>query len=208
NIERSKSIYQSVNYSYITLTDREKIAFELLSLFPDGISLSNFKACFENASSSNNISDKELRILRDKSLVEDYNGTLQLQPIIRRFANLQFSKRPKKTKEKYCLDAYLFNCFFLDIIILIKKKKSLSEALIIYNHSKNNLLNVFNYIPNIDINEKGPISDKKYLLNYIYSLQSFILTKKQISEFHEFLNLINDFFSDLDYASEFIETLR
>jgi hypothetical protein len=137
NIERSKSIYQSINYSYKTLSSRETIAFELLSLFPDGISLSNFKKCFEKANSSNNISDKELRVLRDKSLIEDYNGTLQLQPIIRRFAEFQFSKRSKEVKQKYCLDAYLFNCFILDIIELIRKKKTYSEALKLFVNYKN-----------------------------------------------------------------------
>jgi NAD-dependent SIR2 family protein deacetylase len=207
NIERSKSIYQSVNYSYTTLTEKERIAFELLSLFPDGISLSNFKNCFEKKISSNKISDKELRVLRDKSLVEDYNGTLQLQPIIRRFADFQFSKRPKKVREKYCSDAYIFNCFILQIIDIVENKNSYSAALKIYNHYKNNLLNVFNYMPDVEITEDGKVSDKKYLLNYINSLQYFIVSKKQIAEFHESLDLIRDYFSDLAYADEFIETL-
>jgi len=208
NIERTKSIYQSINYSYATLNAREKIAFELLSLFPDGISLTNFKKCFEKSKSSNNISDKELRNLKDKSLVEDYNGTLQLQPIIRRFAEYQFSKRQVETKQKYCLDAYLYNCFILDLIIFIEQKKSTSEALKVYNHFKNNLLNVFSYIPDIQLIDKGLVPEKNFLLNYIYDLSSYVVNEKQIREFYRILNSTQDYFSDLPHAETLIKVIK
>lgn len=208
NIERTKSIYQSINYSYTTLNTKEKIAFELLSLFPDGISLSNFKKCFEKSTSSNNISDKEFRILRDKSLVEDYNGTLQLQPIIRRFAEYQFSKRQNESKQKYCLDAYLFNCYILDLIDLIERKKNTSEALKIYNHFKNNMLNVFSYIPDIQLNVKGPVPEKKYLLNYIYAIDDFVVSEKQIKEFYNKLNSTKEYFNDLPHAETLIKSIK
>ncbi len=208
NIERTKSIYQSINYSYTTLNVKEKIAFELLSLFPDGISLSNFKKCFEKSISSNNISDKELRVLRDKSLVEDYNGTLQLQPILRKFAEYQFSKRQEESKQKYCLDAYIFNCHILELVELIERKKSISEALKVYNYFKNNLLNVFGYIPNIQIKEKGSVPEKKYLLNYIYGLEDYIVNEKQIKEFYDKLNSTEEYFSDLPHAKTLIEVIK
>lgn len=208
NIERTKSIYQSINYSYATLNAKEKIAFELLSLFPDGISLSNFKKCFEKSISSNNISDKELRILRDKSLVEDYNGTLQLQPIIRRFAEFQFLKRQIISKQKYCLDAYMFNCHILKLIEFVQRKKSTSEALKVYNHYKNNLLNVFSYIPDIQLSEKGLVPKKKYLLNYIYDLENFIANEKQIKEFYNKINSTKNFFSDLPHAETLIKVIK
>lgn len=208
NIERTKSIYQSINYSYSTLQDREKIAFELLSLFPDGISLSNFKKCFEKSTSSNNISDKEFRILRDKSLVEDYNGTLQLQPIIRRFAEYHFSKRQKESKQKYCTDAYVFNCHILDLIEFIERKNSMSSALKIYNYYKNNLLNVFSYIPDIQLNEKGPVRKKENLLNYIYGLEGFVVNEKQIKEFYQKINSIKEFFKDVLHADTLIKAIE
>lgn len=206
NIERTKSIYQSINYSYTTLNPKEKIAFELLSLFPDGISLTNFKKCFEKSASSNNISDKELRILRNKSLVEDYNGTLQLQPIIRRFAEYQFSKRTKESKQKYCLDAYLFNCFLLELLNLIERKKNTSEALKLYNNFKNNMLNVFTYIPDILLDEKVP--EKKYLLNYIYDIEDFIVSNKQINEFYNKLDSIKEYFKDIPHAETLIKVIK
>jgi hypothetical protein len=208
NIERTKSIYQSINYSYSTLNIKEKIAFELLSLFPDGISLTNFKKCFEKSNSSNNINDKELRILRNKSLVEDYNGTLQLQPIIRRFAEYQFSKRTNESKQKYCLDAYLFNCHILDLLNFIERKKNTSEALKIYNHFKNNMLNVFSYIPDILLNENGPVPEKKYLLNYIYDIEDFVVSEKQIKEFYNKLNSTIEYFKDLPHAETLINVIK
>ncbi|WP_373059364.1 hypothetical protein [Zunongwangia sp. H14] len=208
NIERTKSIYQSINYSYSTLSSRQKIAFELLNLFPDGISLSNFKKCFKNSASTNNISDKELRVLKDKSLVEDYNGTLQLQPIIRRFAEFQFKRQPLIEIKKYCLDAYSFNSFILDIIQFIEKKESLSRALELFNHFKNNLLNVLTYIPEIEIKENGSVPEKKYLLNFIYDVEDFVLSKKQVNEFLSKLHELEEYFADLPNATTFLKVLR
>ena len=46
NIERSKSLFHSINYSYSKLKHREKLIFELLALFPDGINMANFKTFF------------------------------------------------------------------------------------------------------------------------------------------------------------------
>lgn len=209
NIERTKSIYQSINYSYTTLNTKEKIAFELLNLFPDGISLSNFKKCFEKSnSSSNQINDKELRILRDKSLIEDYNGTLQLQPIIRRFAEFQFSKRPKDLKHKYCLDAYLFNCYVLDILDLVRNKNTKSEALKVYNLYKNNLLYVLTYFTSIDLDDKHANLEKKHFLNYIYEVRDFIVSEKQTNEFILNLSRLESYFSDLPNALTLIKVMN
>lgn len=208
NIERTKSIFQSINYSYTTLRNQEKIVFELLSLFPDGISLSNFKRCFEKKHSKNSISDKELRILRDKSLVEDYNGTLQLQPIIRRFADFQFNKRPEEIKTRYCMDAYSYNCFILELITFISNKKTYSEALRLYNLHKNNLLKVFSYMPNIEISENSKVRTKEYLLNYIDDIVQYVVNEKQIEELYNELKNIAPFFQDLPNAETFIEVLK
>lgn len=207
NIEKTKSIYQSINYSYKTLNSKESIAFELLNLFPDGISLSNFKKCFQKQSSTNNISDKELRALKDKSLIEDYNGTLQLQPIIRRFAEFQFSKRSKEIRQKYCLDAYLFNCYVLEIIDFIHKKKSFTEALKLYVNYKNNLINVLNYIPYIEVSDKSPVSEKKYLLNFIYDVEQFFINDKQIELFEKLLNNLKSYFSEITNSEKLIDVL-
>lgn len=207
NIERTKSIYQSINYSYCTLSDKEKIAFQLLSLFPDGISLSDFKKCFNKSASKIKISDKNLRILRDKSLVEDYNGTLQLQPIIRRFSNFQFSKISQEEKKKFCLDAYSYNCFILDVIEFIEKKKTRSESLKLSSLFKNNLLNVLSYIPDIEISKDSSVPEKKYLLNFIYGAEDQFISKKEITEYLNRLSQVKEYFSDLPNADIFIKVL-
>ena len=208
NIERTRSLFQSINYSYATLSNTEKLAFELLNLFPDGISLTNFKKCFDRKRAINQINDGDLRKLRDKSLVEDYNGNLQLQPIIRRFAEHQFSKRSKEMKQKYSLDAYVFNCFILEFIEYIEIKKSSSEALKLFNIYKNNMLKVLTYIPEIPITEKGPVKNKSFFLNYIYSSSYYIATEKQINEYQEKLDKIGTFFSELPHADELISVMK
>lgn len=207
NIERTKSIYQSINYSYCTLNDKEKIAFQLLSLFPDGISLSDFKKCFNKSNSKIKISDKHLRTLRDKSLVEDYNGTLQLQPIIRRFSNFQFSKLPQEEKKKFCLDAYSYNCFMLDVVEFLEKKKTKSESLKLSSLFKNNLLNVLSYIPDIEISKDSSVPEKKYLLNYIYSVENQFISKKEVNQYLDKLYQVREFFSDLPNAAILLKVL-
>lgn len=207
NIERTKSIYQSINYSYCTLGEKEKIAFQLLSLFPDGISLSDFKKCFNKSTSKIKISDADLRTLRDKSLVEDYNGTLQLQPIIRRFSNFQFSKIPQEKKKKFCLDAYSYNCFILELIEFVEKKKNKSESLKLSSLFKNNLLNVLSYIPDIEINNFSSVPEKKYLLNFIYSVEDQFISKKEVTEYLNRLTRVKKYFSDLPNADILIKVL-
>lgn len=207
NIERSKSIYQSINYSYCTLNDKEKLAFQLLSLFPDGISLSDFKKCFNENTSKIKISDEHLRTLRDKSLVEDYNGTLQLQPIIRRFSDFQFSKLPQEKKKKFCLDAYSYNCFILEIIQFVEKKKTKSESFKISSLFKNNLLNVLSYIPDIEISKDSFVPEKKYLLNFIYIAEDQFISKKEVTEYLNKLSQIKKYFSDLPNADTLIKVL-
>jgi hypothetical protein len=207
NIERTKSLFQSINYSYITLTQREKLAFELLSLFPDGISLSNFKKCFEKTNSSNNVGDNDLRVLRDKSLVEDDSGTLKLQPIIRRFADVRFSKRGIELKRKYYTDAYQFNDFILEVITLVKDKKSLSEAYKFYNSVRNNLYKVLTYIEDINL-IKNNLPDKLQLLDYVKTIDSFIINEKQIKEFVGRLVEIMPYFNDVEGAEDFLNVIK
>lgn len=206
NIERAKSIFQSINYSYSGLSSKEKIAFELLNLFPDGISLNNFKKCFEKNKSSNNISDTELRRLENKSLIENYNGTLQLQPIIRRFAEFQFNRR-KENKQKYCTDAYLFNDFLMEIISIIRNKKNLSAALKSFHIYKNNFIKVLDYISDVQIDAKGRVNKKEDLLLYIYELEDFLTNEKLINEFQMKMNELLNFFKDVKDADTLIDAL-
>lgn len=208
NIERTKSIFQSINYSYATLSEDEKLAFELLSLFPDGISLSNFKACFENKKSKNTVSDKALRILRNKSLVEDEHGTLQLQPLIRKFADYQFAKKNNEAKRMYCTEAYIFNSYIMRFINSIGKRQSHSAGIKFFIGVKNNLLNVLKYLPDVEIKENTYVPSKKYLLNFIYLLDDYIVNNKHAESYQEKIASLEDFFSDLPKAEVLLNTIN
>ena len=206
NIERSKSIFQSINYSYSFLTLRQKKTFELLSLFPDGIILSDFKKCFQKEKSANNITDTEVKQLENKSLLENYNGRLQLQPIIRRFADYQFNKH-KENIEKYCSDAYVYNCQLLRVLNFIHEKETISSALKYFSTVKNNLLLVLEYIPNVIIDEKGSVPNKSYFLNYIYDLEDFLTNEKNINYFERSAKSLISYFEDIEDAKNLIDVL-
>lgn len=205
NIERAKSIFQSINYSYASLNTRERLAFELLSLFPDGIELNNFKKCFARGKSSNNISDTELKKLENKSLLENYNGVLQLQPIIRRFAEFQFNKR-KENRQKYYKDAFNYNEFILEILGLISLNRSFSTGIKTFNNFKNNLLKVLDYMPCIETASDDLIA-KEYFLKYIYDLDSFLSTEKNVLVFQKKTNELSDFFKEIDNGEKLIKVL-
>ncbi|UPQ75725.1 SIR2 family NAD-dependent protein deacylase [Chryseobacterium nepalense] len=204
NIERTKSIFQSINYSYTSLNSRQKLAFELLSLFPDGINLPDFKKCFQKRKSSNNITDTEIKQLENKSLLENYNGILQLQPIIRRFADFQFNKH-KDNKQKYCIDAYLYNRFILKTLHFYSRKKSDSFSLKLSLKVKNNLLQVLEYIYSITGNDLLGI--KNSILEYIYELEDFLTSTKNVLYFNNKLESIIEYFSEIEDAENLIKTI-
>lgn len=206
NIERTKSIFQSINYSYTSLNTKQKLAFELLSLFPDGINLTDFKKCFQKSKSSNQITDTEIKQLENKSLLENYNGVLQLQPIIRRFADYQFNKH-KENRQKYCIDAYSYCCYILKAIEIIQKKNTTSYALKVFTNFKNNLLQVLEYIPDIQIDEKGIVPRKEYILNYIYDLDDYLTNNRNIKYFKQKLNELIIYFDTVKDSDKLIKTL-
>lgn len=206
NIERSKSIFQSINYSYSFLNHRQKLSFELLSLFPDGIILNDFKHCFRKSKSSNNITDTEIKQLENKSLLENYNGRLQLQPIIRRFADYQFAKH-SDNMQKYCVDAYAYNCYIMNTLNDVRRKSSYSFALHIFSSLKNNLLKVLEYIPNIKIEEGEIVGEKKFFLNYIHNLEGFLTNTKNIEYFENKTKALITYFDDVVNARNLIEVI-
>ncbi len=61
NIEKSHSLYYSIKYSYDKLNTKEKLAFELLSLFPDGIHIDNLKKFSKENKKQNEITDREIK---------------------------------------------------------------------------------------------------------------------------------------------------
>lgn len=119
NIERSKSLYQSIAYSYKRLLPNEKLLFETLSLFPDGIHMSNVKKFFSQGyykKDARRITDREINALENKSLIEINKGFIKLQSIIGRFAEHQFLKRTSAEKVEFYERAFNFINFVVDKI--------------------------------------------------------------------------------------------
>ena len=167
NIERTKSLFNSINYSYSRLTEKEKLALELLSLFPDGIYFEHFKEFYnkkeENDKSNEkvikkkieNFSDRNLKSLEDKSLIVNTNQRINLQSIIGRFADYKFKNKDNKEKTEYYKKAYGYNAFLLELIEEPKIRNSISSH--IFDENKNNFLKCLDYIKHLEVDE-GKIS--------------------------------------------------
>ena len=163
NIERTKSLFNSINYSYSRLSEKEKLALELLSLFPDGIFTEHFKEFYnkkEDRDKSNqktlkkkmeNFSDRDLKSLEDKSLIINSNERINLQSIIGRFADYKFQNKENEEKIEYYKKAYGYNSFVLNLIESPKIKSSISSH--IFDDNKNNFLKCLDYIRYLEINE-------------------------------------------------------
>lgn len=115
NIERRKSLYASIYFSYRHLDAAQKMALEILSLFPDGISLHDLKKVSElrraQLRQSKNKDDKPvlpeakpvitdaiIKTLENKSLCLHEYGLIKLQSIVGKFAELKW--RERSTSEK------------------------------------------------------------------------------------------------------------
>lgn len=157
NIERLSSLFSSINYSYKNLSDKEKLAIELLSLFPDGIYFEDFKIFYNQKLDKNitdkdekikklqeislikqeSFSDKDLKFLEDKSLIVNNNQHINLQSIIGRFAHFKFDSQSKDKKIEFYQKAYEYNEFLLS---LLNRSIYHSVRVDIFNNSKNNFL--------------------------------------------------------------------
>lgn len=115
NIERKKSLYASIYFSYRHLEDAQKMALEILSLFPDGISLHDIKqvtdlrrAQLRQPKNKDDkpvlpeakpvITDAIVKALENKSLCQHEYGLVKLQSIVSKFAGLKWGERSASEK--------------------------------------------------------------------------------------------------------------
>ncbi len=156
NIEKTYSLYQSINYSYKSLTVQEKLAFELLSLFPDGIHLENFKK-FLRQSKNNKlyIGEKEIKSLDNKSMLENTRSFIKLQSIISRFADYQFSLKSEEQKNDYVTMACDYNNYFLKLLESDAIGHNL--AIKIFDDNTNNYLKILDSIEYVNIKKSEKI---------------------------------------------------
>lgn len=173
NIERKRSLYASINFSYELLNDKEKMAFELVSLFPDGISIENLKKVSQqkqgkirnskkNKETDLGITDRVIRALEKKSMLESNNNTVKLQSIVGKFAEHKLTQRDN-------MSAIFQNAFEYNRAVaqfcqdLEKKDTFLSNKL--FSEMMNNFLKSVNYVDRFDY-------DKKEIIIYLSTLSN------------------------------------
>ncbi len=216
NIKRTKSLFHSINYSYLKLSAKEKLAIELLSLFPDGINLENFKGFYNQKIDSNlknkektkklkeisdikknSFSDKDLKCLEDKSLIIVNNQNINLQSIIGRFASFKLRKRDNTELIEYYKKAFMYN----DFIVFLLEKKSLKENIRIslFERNKNNLLKSLDYIRFLDVDND--------LIEYIDDLCDFFADTSPNKEIFQRLEILKNHFKENIKFKELINSI-
>lgn len=188
NIERKKSLYASINFSYSYLCETEKMTFELLSLFPDGINMENLKRIAEYNKDKLkrdskekiykfNITDAIIHALYKKSIIENSNGVISLQSIVGKFAEQKL--RQREDMHLYYENAFHYNLSLLNFLFNIKVGNE-HKTLAIFNNHKNNFLKSIAYLDCFEC--------EKYLLL-------------------EYLNDMSLLFADICTNENFIKTL-
>jgi hypothetical protein len=176
NVERKSSLYASINYSYGRLSEREKNAFEVLSLFPDGINMESFKRISEQARSSkrrniideNNpakqflITDSLIKSLENKSIIEIDNETVSLQSLVGRFAENVFAKRSPSDIRRFRRSAFSYNESLAAALASFIRENELLANTVFWKYQKN-FLKALSFSNSI-----GEIGDE--LIDYIANM--------------------------------------
>jgi hypothetical protein len=151
NVERKRSIYASINYSYTRLSEKEKAAFEVLSLFPAGINMESFKKVCDHVKTSkkrdskseNNpanqfiITDAVIKSLESKSIIEIDNNIVCLQSLVGRFADHQFKKRSAAEIRRLRKNAFSYLSSFSEVLTSLMQEDPLIATKIYWNYQKN-----------------------------------------------------------------------
>jgi len=193
NIARKKSIYASILFSYNHLTEEEKIAFELLSLFPDGINLETFKRLSAERKKSTSshksmITDQVIKSLENKSMLENNSGQIKLQSIVGKFAEVQLSKRDNHTR--YYQNAFEYNLSLIEALIKYREENK-SHALKIFNSQQGNFLKSITYCNQIKISTSE-------LLVFLYDLEGFFSNICSLKGFIRELSIRSKDFDNMD----------
>ena len=213
NIERKKSLYASIFYSYQFLNDAEKQAFELLSLFPDGLNLEKFKKLTRNPQKRAEeketikplvITDKIIKALEDKSMIESNDdGHIGLQSIIARFAQAQLNKRPNRTyfyqrafNHNFSLAKALFRLSF--------QNRSLSSA--DFDVQQENFLKSLQYCHQIKLEDEVILEHLSYLNSLFTDVCSLQVLSKELVKNPFHLKKENQIFLQIiDLSSQYYD---
>ncbi|WP_454862276.1 SIR2 family protein [Peribacillus frigoritolerans] len=192
NIERSKSLYQSINYSYSKLMNNEKLVFELLSLFPDGIHMDTFVQLFKTDEykkhNNNKVTDKEIKSLENKSLIQISTVNIKVQSIVGRFAKHKFSERSIPEKEGYYTKAFKYNAYLLYKLRGLKVAKT---RLLFFDNNMENFLNSLSYLNQVT-------EDKMDLLEYTFEVADYMGFIYQGKNCIKPLEKLKDYFRNIE----------
>lgn len=198
NIARKKSIYGSILYSYNHLLDNEKRAFELLSLFPDGIGLEIFKKLTQGQRDSKGsgkgglhqtmITDIVIKALENKSMLENNSGLIKLQSIVGKFAEAQLHRRDSLAH--YYHNAFVYNRTLAKSLKNIKNENE-KRALVIFNSQQGNFLKSISYCDKIDC-------DRIELITYLEDLLILFIEICSLKGFIRELSARVDYFQERD----------
>lgn len=176
NIERKSSIYASILYSYQHLKVDEQKTFQLLSLFPDGIDLTNFKNVLNYAYKNNNpsftkavITDQQIKSLQDKSMIESNGYLLKLQSIIGKFADSELKKRADA--KIYHRNALKYNLMLMSFIVMKYEYKN-PKGLELFDRFKNNFIKSLSFCNDATIKNLNYMNYFKDVCTYCESTNS------------------------------------
>lgn len=179
NIERKKSLYASIYFSYRHLEDAQKMALEILSLFPDGISMQDIKkvtdlrrAQLRQPKRKDNkpvmldakpvINDAIIKVLEDKSLCQDASGLIKLQSIVGAFAGLKWGERSASEKLPHYRNALAHH---LQLAGYLEKTRDDDNARVgeTFHQLQNNFFKALSYAGETQLDEDA-------FLNYVGNL--------------------------------------
>lgn len=181
NIERKKSLYASIHFSYRHLTEGEKIAFELLSLFPSGIDMEALKRIANNQNSTHlnikntaqgmepilptpcpMITDVIIKSLEDKSMTQTDHHVIKLQSIVGKFSEHQFHRRDTDELAQHYQRACAYNMAFAQDLIHDISWKGLIPTDITFIEHQANFLKCIGYLGAARVDVAGAL---EYLQN-------------------------------------------
>jgi len=213
NVEKKRSLYASINYSYSKLNDKEKLSFELLSLFPDGVDIESFKRLINQGLEHNErlkylgnpainfiITDPIIRNLENKSLVETNNKLVRLQSIIGRFSEQKFQQRDTTEIQRLYNNCFHFNKASANVLAQTNYQDRIG-ALSTFNKFQKNFLKCVSYLPLVSAQ---PTDICSYLFDLVHLVVNSCTSRLLINA----LDKAGDFFPDQRLETLFVKVAK
>lgn len=161
NIERKKSLYASINFSYKNLDETEKKAFEILSLFPDGIHRNSLKTVVDGHKAELRncttkirklqiqvpvITDPIIRNLENKSIIQADNQVIKLQSIMGKFAERQLRNRKADVLAVYYQRASAYHIELAENLCGLRPTRNAVRASSAFHQQRANFFKSISYL--------------------------------------------------------------